>query len=62
MFDEYKHFLPKNPSYRTTIKAKFNGKEENGKKTRRMTPHVCNLEYNRNRQGMQNYLHIVGHC
>jgi hypothetical protein len=33
VFDEYRHFLPKNHSYRTTDKAKFNGKEENGKKT-----------------------------
>jgi hypothetical protein len=32
MFDEYKHFLPKNHSYRTTDKEKFNGKEDNGKK------------------------------
>ena len=33
VFDEYRHFLPKNHSYRTTNKANFNGKEENGKKT-----------------------------
>jgi hypothetical protein len=32
VFDEYRHFLPKNHSYRTTNKGKFNGKEENGKK------------------------------
>ena len=31
MFDEYRHFLPKNHSYRTTYKEKLNGKEENGK-------------------------------
>ena len=53
MFDEYRHFLPKNHSYRTTDKAKFNGKEENGKKTRRMTPRLWKLEYIRNRQGTQ---------
>ena len=53
MFDEYRHFLPKNHPYRTTDKAKLNGKEGNGKKTRRMTPHLWKLEYNRNRQGMQ---------
>jgi len=53
VFDEYRHFLPKNHTYRTTDKAKFNGKEENGKKPRRMTPHLWKLEYNRNRQGMQ---------
>ena len=47
------HFLPKNHTYRTTDKEKFNGKEENGKKPRRMTPHLWKLEYNRNRQGMQ---------
>ena len=28
VFDEYRHFLPKNHSYQTTDKAKFNGKEE----------------------------------
>ena len=33
VFDEYRHFLPKNHSYRTIDKEKFNGKEENGKKT-----------------------------
>jgi hypothetical protein len=32
VFDEYRHFLPKNHSYRTTDKAKFNGKEKNRKK------------------------------
>jgi hypothetical protein len=32
VFDEYRHFLPKNHSYRTTDKAKFNGKEQNRKK------------------------------
>ena len=60
MFDEYRHFVPKNHTYRTTNKAKFNGKEENGKKPRRMTPHLWNLEYNRNHQGMPNYLCILG--
>jgi hypothetical protein len=53
VFDEYRHFLPKNHSYRTTDKANFNGKEENEKKTRRMTPHLWKLEYITNRQGMQ---------
>ena len=53
MFDEYRHFLPKNHSYRTTNKEKFNGKEENGKKPRRMTPRLWKLEYTRNHQGMQ---------
>jgi hypothetical protein len=33
VFDEYRHFLPKNHSYRTTNKENFNGKEENEKKT-----------------------------
>ena len=32
VFDEYRHFFPKNHSYRITNKEKFNGKEENGKK------------------------------
>ena len=53
MFDEYRHFLPKNHSYRTTNNAKFNGKEENEKKPQRMTPCLCKLEYIRNRQGTQ---------
>jgi hypothetical protein len=53
VFDEYRHFLPKNHTYRTTDKEKFNGKEEKGKKPRRMTPHLWKLEYDRNRQGMQ---------
>jgi hypothetical protein len=39
VFDEYRHFFPKNHTYRTTNKEKFNGKEENGKKPQRMTPH-----------------------
>ena len=60
MFDEYRNFLPKNHSYQTTDKEKFNGKEENGKKPQLITPHLWNLEYNRNRQGMPNYLCIVG--
>ena len=49
VFDEYKKFFPKNHRYRTTEKTKFNGKEENGKKPRRMTPHLWKLKYNRNR-------------
>jgi hypothetical protein len=53
VFDQYRHFLPKNHSYRTTDKAKFNGKEENEKNLRRMTPRLWKLEYIRNRQGMQ---------
>ena len=53
MFDEYRHFLPKNHRYQTTDKGKFNGKEENGKKTRRMTPRLWKLEYIINRQGTQ---------
>ena len=52
-FDEYGHFLPRNHRYQTTEKTKFNGKEENGKKPRRMTPHLWKLEYNRNLRGMQ---------
>ena len=43
VFDEYRYFLPKNHSYRTTNKEKFNGKEENGKKPRRMTPRLWKL-------------------
>ena len=43
MFDECANFLHKNHSYRTTDKEKFNGKEENGKKPRRMTPHLMEL-------------------
>jgi hypothetical protein len=35
------------------IEAKFNGKEDNGKKPRRMTPCLWKLEYIRNRQGTQ---------
>jgi hypothetical protein len=53
VFDEYKHFLPKNHNYQITDKEKFNGKEENGKKPRRMTPHLWKLEYIRNRQSMK---------
>jgi hypothetical protein len=53
VFDEYRHFLPKNHIYLTTNKEKFNGKEENGKKPQRMTPHLWKLEYIRNHQGMQ---------
>ena len=53
MFDEYRNFLPKNHSYRTTDKTKFNGKEENGKKPRIMTPILWKLEYIINRQGTQ---------
>jgi hypothetical protein len=53
VFDEYRHFLPKNHSYQTTDKAKFNGKEENGKKPRRITPHLWKMEYIRNRQCTQ---------
>ena len=53
VFDEYRHFLPKNHKYQTTKKTKFNGKEENGKKPRRMTSHLWNLEYNRHRHSMQ---------
>ena len=50
VFDEYRHFLPKNHRYRTIEKHIFNGKEEIGLKPRRMTPHLWRLEYNRNRQ------------
>ena len=32
MFDEYRHFPPKNHSYQTIEKENFNGKEESGKK------------------------------
>jgi hypothetical protein len=53
VFDEYIKFLPKNHSYRTIDKAKFNGKEENVKKPRRITPHLWKFEYIRNCQGMQ---------
>ena len=35
------------------MKTKFNGKEENGKKPRRMIPHLWKLEYNRHHHGMQ---------
>jgi hypothetical protein len=53
VFDEYRHLLPKNQSYHTTEKHRFNGKEETGLKPRRMTPHIWRLEYNRNHQGTQ---------
>jgi hypothetical protein len=53
VFDEYRKFLPNNQSYQTIDKEKFNGKEENGKKPRRMTPHLWKLEYIRNHQGMK---------
>jgi hypothetical protein len=53
VFDEYRHFLCKNHNYRTTDKEKFNGKEENGKKPRRMTPHLWKSKYIRNSQGTQ---------
>ena len=39
--------------YKTIEKTKFNGKEENAKKPRRMTPRLWKLEYNRHRRGMQ---------
>ena len=42
-----------NDRYQTIEKTKFNGKEENGKKPWRMTPHLWKLEYNRHRHGMQ---------
>jgi hypothetical protein len=45
VFDEYRHFFPNNHSYQTADKEKFNGKEENGKKPQRMTPHLWKLEY-----------------
>jgi len=51
VFDEYRHFLPKNHRYRTTIKHLFNLKVEIEIKPRRMTPHLWKFEYNRNRQG-----------
>jgi hypothetical protein len=51
VFDEYRHFLPKNHKYRTTKKHIFNGKEETAIKPRRMIPHLWKLEYNRNNQG-----------
>jgi hypothetical protein len=53
VFDEYRHLLPNKHRYRTTEKHLFNGKEETGLKTRRMTPHLWRLEYNRNCQGTQ---------
>jgi hypothetical protein len=51
VFDEYRHFLPKNRRYRATGKHLFNWKEETGLKPRRMTPHRWRLEYNENHQG-----------
>jgi DNA-directed RNA polymerase subunit RPC12/RpoP len=53
VFDEYRHFLHKNHSYQTTDKAKFNGKEGNGKKPQRMTPRLWKLEYIINFQGTE---------
>ena len=52
VFDEFRHFLPRNPKYRTTEKHLFNDKEETRLKPRRMTPQLWMLEYNRinNRQ------------
>ena len=48
VFDEHRHFLSKNHRYRTTEKNIFNGKRENALKPRRMTPHLWNMQYNRN--------------
>lgn len=52
VFDEFRHFLPRNHKYRTTKKHLFNDKEETRLKPRRMTPQLWMLEYNRinNRQ------------
>ena len=47
------NFLSKNHRYLTNEKTKFNGKEENGNKPRRMTPNLWKLEYNRHRHGIQ---------
>ena len=48
VFDEYRHFLSKNHRYRTTEKNLFNGKQVTALKPQRMTPHLWNMQYNRN--------------
>jgi hypothetical protein len=48
VFDEYIHFLSKNHKYRTTEKYLFNGKQETGLKTQRMTPRLWKLAYEKN--------------
>jgi hypothetical protein len=47
VFDEYRHFLSQNHKYHTTEKDLFNGKQETGLKTQRMTPHLWKLAYER---------------
>jgi hypothetical protein len=59
VFDEYRHFLPKNHRYRNTDKHIFNGKEESGIKPRRMTPHLWKLEYNRSNRQCKSIFIIV---
>jgi hypothetical protein len=58
VFDEYRHFLSKNHRYRSTEKHIFNGKEETGLKPQRMTPRLWKLQYNRNRQGMDQIVYV----
>ena len=49
VFDEYRNFLSKNHRYRTNERNIFNGKQDIALKPRRMTPHLSNMRYNRNR-------------
>ena len=49
VFDEYRNFLSKNRRYRTIERNIFNGKQEAALKPWRMTPHLWNMQYNRNR-------------
>ena len=48
MFDEYRHFLSKKNKYRKNEQNIFNGKKETALKPQRMTPHLWNMQYNRN--------------
>ena len=61
VFDEYRHFLSKNHSYRSIEKHLFNGKEEFGLKPWRMTPRLWKLQYNRNRQGILDQIIYVSY-
>ena len=49
VFDEYSHFLSKYHKYRKNEQNIFNGKKETALKPQRMTPHLWNMQYNRNR-------------
>ena len=58
VFHEYRHFLSKNHRYQSIEKQIFNGKEEFGLKPWRMTPGLWKLQYNINRQGMDQNVYV----